>query len=799
MKKRTLLILTSIAATICFSVNTHAQTVGTLTFTFTEASHSATYNGNAQHNLAVWIQNTTGTGTATFVKSKLRYAGSGTADHLPTWAVNSGGTAGNCLATACNKTDAVVGATLAAWSTKTIIWDGKNVNGTANGAIVADGTYIVTIQSTWNHGPTGTVLTSYQFVKGPNPDHQTPANDANFTNIKLDWVPVATGLTLTTSTVNSKCNGDNTGSATATASGTPPYTYSWNTNPVQTTATATGLMAGNYMVTVKDASNTSTGTVTITSPSLVAATVTKTDANCGTSNGTASVTASGGTAGYTYVWSNTKTTPVITGLLAGIYSVTVTDMNGCTYVGAVNVLNSGAPTVTLTATNASSCAASDGSITSTVSGGASPYSYLWNNGKTTGSITGLPVGSYTLSVKDVTGCTQNTIAAVSCIVAGSADAGIFSISNPNGSICGSSIVPIVNLKNFGSSVLTTCIINYYIDNPPVLTYNWNGSLAPGTAVNFTLPSLSSSAGTHKFVCSTGNPNGSIDANTGNDKWESTFSISATSSAIPFTEGFESGTLLPSGWSVDNPDNDAAWEINTTIAHSGNNSIGFNNCEGNGAGVDMRGTKDRFMTGSYDFTSATPSANLSFDIAYAVFNYKGQIYTDSLAVFSSQDCGSTWVPLYLKGGTALSGITTPLSCWAPSAPDWRTENINLASLAGKPSVMFAFENRSDWGEWIYLDNINVTAITGIAPVNNPLSGFSIYPNPASTWFTIKGTSNAEIIHYSIYNVLGAQVKEGEITGTGTDFSGKIQVNNMEGMYFIKISDGRNYWTKKLSVQ
>jgi hypothetical protein len=139
-------------------------------------------------------------------------------------------------------------------------------------------------------------------------------------------------------------------------------------------------------------------------------------------------------------------------------------------------------------------------------------------------------------------------------------------------------------------------------------------------------------------------------------------------------------------------------------------MGFNNCSGDGT-TDMTGRKDRCITAAYDFSQAT-SVSISFDVAYAVLNFKGTTYTDSLAVFFSTDGGGTWTRIYLKGGSDLTNIpiiTSSTSCWAPvSAADWRTDNISLNNLAGQAKVMFAFENRSDWGEWIYLDNISITA-------------------------------------------------------------------------------------------
>jgi len=173
-----------LAAAIVLSVSAFAQSYGTLTFTFTQVAHSPCYTGS-KNVLAVWIQSSTGA----FVKTKIRNAGVGTKDHLPTFATNSGGASSNCLAASCNVVGATSGATLSNFGTKTITWDGTDATGT----LVPDGTYKVTIQETWNHG-SSTVLKSFTFVKGPNSDSQTPATDANFSNVSLQWLPSAAGV-----------------------------------------------------------------------------------------------------------------------------------------------------------------------------------------------------------------------------------------------------------------------------------------------------------------------------------------------------------------------------------------------------------------------------------------------------------------------------------------------------------------------------------------------------------------------------------------------------------------------------
>jgi uncharacterized protein YaeQ len=177
--KKIVLNLACLTVLLCFSLKTTAQTAGTLTFTMTEASHTSTYTGT-KHTLAVWIESCTpcGTtaGTSTYVRTKMRYWGSGTNDHLPTWKAKS----------ASSTTNATIAATLSTFASRTITWDGTNAAGTT---LLADGSYRVAVEECWNHGTSGITVRYFPFTKGPAGDIQTPANDANFTGISLHWTP----------------------------------------------------------------------------------------------------------------------------------------------------------------------------------------------------------------------------------------------------------------------------------------------------------------------------------------------------------------------------------------------------------------------------------------------------------------------------------------------------------------------------------------------------------------------------------------------------------------------------------
>ncbi len=205
------------------------------------------------------------------------------------------------------------------------------------------------------------------------------------------------------------CGAGTTGSLSAQPVSGPvsQYTYEWSTGVM--TPTITGVGAGTYTVTATDA-NGCTGTATATVRVIdLSVNLTSTPASCAdTEDGTATATASGGDQPYTYLWSNGETTSTITDLAPGVYGVTVTEANGCKVSGAVQV---GAPAplvLTAVPTNVRCAGEMNGSIDVEVTGGTPAYTFLWNDGATSEDRTGLGAGSYSVTVTDANGCTDNT-------------------------------------------------------------------------------------------------------------------------------------------------------------------------------------------------------------------------------------------------------------------------------------------------------------------------------------------------------------------------------------------------------
>jgi hypothetical protein len=203
------------------------------------------------------------------------------------------------------------------------------------------------------------------------------------------------------------CSG-NTGSASATIGGVAASNLSYSWSNGGTTATITNLAAGTYNVTVTAFGTCQvTGSVTVNNNASAAPSVTLTPTNalCFGDNGSINSTVTGGTPGYTYTWSNGANTANITAA-AGTYNLTVTDAAGCSALSSSTITQPAVLGLGVTSTPESGPLAGDGTATANISGGTSPFTFVWSDGQTTQTATGLGAGNYSVTVTDANGCTQ---------------------------------------------------------------------------------------------------------------------------------------------------------------------------------------------------------------------------------------------------------------------------------------------------------------------------------------------------------------------------------------------------------
>lgn len=243
-------------------------------------------------------------------------------------------------------------------------------------------------------------------------------------------------LNISVTSTNITCNGAGDGFIDLTAQGgSAPYTYVWSTGA--TTQDVSSLAAGAYTVTVKDNSgNIKDTSLVITEPTVLGVTSSITNSSCpGKCEGTANLSASGGTVAYIYKWSNGATSQNISSLCAGAYTGTVIDANGCKITAAIVITEPTAITASITSTDESCIGLCDGSADLTVSGGTIPYTYQWSNGVTTqDQIGALCSGTYTITVIDGNSCMTTSVVTISSLAASIVGSNISCNGLCNGSV-----------------------------------------------------------------------------------------------------------------------------------------------------------------------------------------------------------------------------------------------------------------------------------------------------------------------------------------------------------------------------
>ncbi len=241
------------------------------------------------------------------------------------------------------------------------------------------------------------------------------ATDAKGCSVNTSNFVVNAPITASYTSDPASCSTVSDGSLTITGvtGGNGSYTYSINNGPFGSSPTFSSLATGaTYVLKVKDGNDcvfTINNAAVALKPAITGAISQTSFINCfGQSTASISVTPSGGTAPYTYAWSNSVTTQNNPNIPAGSYNVTITDSKTCTGTASISISQPTALTVTPSTTNISCKGGNNGSINLVVNGGTGLKTFLWSNGATSQNISGLAPGSYSVTVTDANGCVNNS-------------------------------------------------------------------------------------------------------------------------------------------------------------------------------------------------------------------------------------------------------------------------------------------------------------------------------------------------------------------------------------------------------
>jgi PKD repeat protein len=351
--------------------------------------------------------------------------------------------------------------------------------------------------------------------------------------------------------------------------------------------------------------------------------------------------------------------------------------------------------------------------------------------------------------------------------------------------------------NFNASVTTGCVgttiqLNDISGNVPT---SWLWSFSPSTVsfVNGTTatsqnPQVQFGAiGAYTVTLVAGN-------SFGTDTLTQSNYISIPQAAVaPIVEPFTAGVFPPTNWQFAASTATRQWTAIDNIAGATGtltSAMNFDNFNYNDplseAGI---------ITQTVALTSGA-NAILNFDVAHARYS---ATFEDALRVDISTDCGITYVPTgYLKAGTNLATVPDQTSTYIPqTASDWRNETVDLTNWIGN-DVIIKFVNINGYGNFIYVDNINITQTVGLDQLSS-LGAVKIYPNPSKGMFTLElSTKSLEDLNFSITDIQGRLVSSELVTSKGNLLKQFDLSSNEKGFYFLTINTKEGRQTFKITL-
>ncbi|RLA58597.1 MAG: hypothetical protein DRQ89_15175, partial [Epsilonproteobacteria bacterium] len=266
----------------------------------------------------------------------------------------------------------------------------------------------------------------------------------------------------------------------------------------------------------------------------------------------------------------------------------------------------------------------------------------------------------------------------------------------------------------------------------------------------------------------------------------------------YKETFETETFKAEDWTIENPDNDITWE---------NYEVGGTIPGLKAFGIDLYNyllfdERDRFISPPFNLENMS-SATLSFQYAYA---QRYPDYTDSLLVYISDDCGTSWTKVFLGGENGSGNFAThELSdgFWPVVTDDWCMSGwgascitVDLVNWVGKPNVKIAFESACFFGNPMFIDNVEISQFVDVDEFSKSDSDLLIFPNPTDGSFTVELESPEKYSQIDLVNHLGQLVYSTRLDGKNKTILIHPEKDWNTGIYFLKVSGMGDVITKKV---
>ncbi len=273
-------------------------------------------------------------------------------------------------------------------------------------------------------------------------------------------------------------------------------------------------------------------------------------------------------------------------------------------------------------------------------------------------------------------------------------------------------------------------------------------------------------------------------------------ISIGGISLPFYESFDGANLDALGWQVDNPDGNKTWDM-ISIMDENNQTVWINFFD-----YTSIGQRDYLTTPLLNF-QGFESVFMTFKYAYAQRYFQ----KDSLVINISDDCGETWMRIYAGGpdGEGVFETSEPTADFfePQNAEDWCNAGfgatcpvLDLSEWAGQANIKVQFESYANYGNNLYIDNVDISQTVGVLNQSSSLSDlFMFYPNPSTGKLNVINLTD-EGGELSMLNIHGRVLRIEKIADKRLSFDlSEIQ----KGVYFLRFTGGNRIKTRKLVIQ
>ena len=631
----------------------------------------------------------------------------------------------------------------------------------------------------------------------------------------------ATGTNLT-------CFQNNSGKVSITQNGgTPGYTYLWNNS--STNADLIGLPIGNYFVRVTDANGCSSiASVMLTQPPTLIANATGTNLNCtGSHDGTVNVIANGGNPGYQYLWNNGSTNANQSGLPAGMYNVTVTDINFCIATSSVSIGTNPFPSPTIFSYYPTTFCSGGYDLLSADMYGI--YSgYLWSTSETTNNITVNKSGLYCVTVSSANGCTG-----VACI-------NIKAFQSPmpvilgNNAICSgmSAVLDAGSYANYiwSTNAFTRSINVNTVGNFQVTVTDMNGCTGTASKTIASMPNPVATIAPVATQCAGLNLNLSGGTNAmysyywnGPNSFTSGFQSPIIPNAQSAATGIYNLTVTDLNGCTGSTNRNIKVNVNPVASISPYpSSAPTTFCPG--GSVTLQASPPTNVNYAWNFNNAvTRNITVTATGTYTVtvtYNISGNNCSSSASINVLADCV---LPTNLS--TINIARTTAKATWTgavchydyiirfkkTSDVSWTSVNFNnvqytFSGLAANTSYDWQIETECNSGGssnsgFSSTQNFITLARLANEEPENALTSFTVYPNPASYNLTIVfGSEMEQNCNLRLVDITGKVVINQDFSSVIGDNHYEMNLSNIsKGLYVVLLQNGNEVLKAKVIVE